>query len=90
MHIARRILTIGLALFAAFLAGGPAYAESVPVRIAAHVGLSVLLAVWLILRIRRRQFLPVTPLNIPLSVGAAVIALAVAFSVDTRMAAEHA
>lgn len=77
-------------VFAAFIGGGPGYTVQLPVRAAAHAALTILLGGWLIGRIRGGRGLPATPLNGPLYAAAGVLALAAAFSLDPRMAVEHA
>ncbi len=77
-------------VFAVFIGGGPGYTVQLPVRAAAHAALTVLLGGWLIGRIRSGRGLPATPINAMLYATAGVLALAAAFSLDPRMAVEHA
>lgn len=85
----QRLGLMTLALILLVIAGG-AGSDQLAFRAGAHLLLTLLFASWLIGRLRRRQFLPATPLNGPIFAGAAVIALASAFALDPRMAAEHA
>jgi len=86
----QRLGLMALAVFLLLATGGGIPGDPLAVRAGTHLLLTVLLAAWLIVRLRRRQFLPVTPLNGPLFAAAAVILLSTAFSLDPRMAAEHA
>lgn len=77
-----------LAVFVVFIGGSSYYNAFLPVRAVTQIALTLLLAGWLIARIRSRQFLPATPLNGPLLAGAVVLALAAAFGLYPRMAVE--
>ncbi|MBL8146595.1 MAG: O-antigen ligase family protein [Anaerolineae bacterium] len=86
----QRLGLMVLAVFLLLMTGGSAPGGQLAARAATHLLLTLLVAVWLTMRLRRRQFLPATPLNGPLFAGAAVITLSALFSLDPRMAAEHA
>lgn len=86
----QRLGLMALAAFLLLMTGGSAPGNQLAARAATHLLLTLLAAAWLIQRLRRRRFLPATPLSGPLFAGAAVIALSVVFSLDPRMAAEHA
>lgn len=84
----QRLGFVLLAVFVVLIGGSSYYHAFLPVRIVTHLALTALLVVWLIGRIRRGQFLPATTLNPPLFAGAGVLAVAAAFSLDSRMAVE--
>jgi tetratricopeptide (TPR) repeat protein len=86
----QRLGLILLVIFMLVVGGGPYYAVYLSVRVVTHALLTVVLLGWLVVRIRRGQFLPATPLNWPLYAGVGVLALSTLFSLDPRMSAEHA
>lgn len=85
----RRLGFIFLALYLVFLGGTAYYTLVFPVRVFHHLFITLLLALWLISRLRRGRGLPSTPLNPPLYAAAVVWVLAALFSIDRRMAFEH-
>lgn len=87
-----RLIRIGfvlLAVYLVFLGGGAYYGLILPVRIGHHLLLTLLLSIWLITRLRRRQGLPHTPLNLPIYAAVIVWIVSAAASIDPRMAWEH-
>ncbi|MBI1257815.1 MAG: hypothetical protein GC204_10125 [Chloroflexi bacterium] len=58
-------------------------------RVFQHLFATVILAVWLILRLRQRRGLPITPLNIALYIGVGLWFVSAVLSLDPRMALEN-
>jgi O-antigen ligase/tetratricopeptide (TPR) repeat protein len=71
------------------LIGGTYYYQLFPVRVFQHLFATVILALWLILRLRLRRGLPITPLNIALYAGVGVWFISALLSLDPRMALEN-
>ena len=71
------------------LIGGTYYYQLFAVRVFQHVFATVILAIWLILRLRQRRGLPITPLNIALYAGVIVWFISALLSLDPRMALEN-
>jgi|GEM_PF-486648 len=84
-----RIAFIFFAIWLLFLGGSAYYALIFPVRVLHHLLMTVVLAAWLLNRLRQGRGLPSTPLNIPLAAAGAVWALSAALSADPRMAFEN-
>jgi O-antigen ligase/cytochrome c-type biogenesis protein CcmH/NrfG len=80
---------IFLALYFTFLGGSAYYNLIFPVRILHHVLVTLILALWLFSRIRRRGGLPNTPLNLPIAALSVVWVVTAVFSIDPRMAFEN-
>lgn len=85
----RRFLLLLLAIYMVFVGGSAYYALIFPVRVLHHVVVTLLLALWLVGRVRRGQGLPQTPLNAPLYAAVAVWLVSALASQDPRMAFEH-
>ncbi|MBW4436404.1 MAG: O-antigen ligase family protein [Pleurocapsa minor GSE-CHR-MK-17-07R] len=83
-----RIGLIFLAVFTAFFGGSPFYYTLLPVRVIMHVVMTIVLAAWLVRRIRARRGLPLVPLTWPLAAAGGVWLLSTLFAADPRMAAE--
>lgn len=84
-----RVIAMLLAVEILFLGGSAYYQFVFPVRILHHVIITLLLATWLVIRLRRGQGLPQTPLNIPLFAAVGVWVASAALSADPRMAFEN-
>jgi putative inorganic carbon (HCO3(-)) transporter len=84
-----RLIYLLLALYFTFIGGGTYYATIFPVRVAHHLIVTVLMALWLVGRIRKRQGLPVTPLNPPIYAAVIVWFISALFAVDVRMSLEN-
>ena len=84
----KRYLFIFLATYY-ILIGGSYYYQVFAVRVFQHVFSTILLSVWLILRLYRRRGLPSTPLNPLLYIGVIVWFASAVFSLDPRMALEN-
>ena len=90
-----RIMLLLLAFYLTFVGGGTYYQLFLPIRIAHHILITVLLSLWLVNRIRRRdknqppKGLPQTALNIPIYAAVAIWFITALTSIDPRMAFEH-
>ncbi|MDQ7026248.1 MAG: O-antigen ligase family protein [Anaerolineae bacterium] len=84
-----RLAYLLLALYFTFIGGGTYYATIPLIRIVHHVIVTLLLGGWLIGRIRKKQGLPPTPLNIAIYASVIVWFITAIFAVDTRMALEN-
>ncbi|HVU13940.1 MAG TPA: O-antigen ligase family protein [Phototrophicaceae bacterium] len=71
------------------LFGGTYYYEIFAVRVFQHIFTTVVLAIWLILRLIKRRGLPLTPLNRLLYLGVIAWFISAIFSLDPRMALEN-
>jgi O-antigen ligase len=78
-----------LAVYLVFLGGSSYYFLLFPVRVFHHVIITLLLAVWLIVRIRRGQGLPKTLLNVPLMVLVIVWFISAFLGLDARVSLEN-
>lgn len=78
-----------LGIYIVFLGGSAYYNLVFPVRVFHHLAVTLLLAAWLIGRLRKRQGLPATPLNKPIYALVGVWVVSAAASLDPRMAFEH-
>jgi tetratricopeptide (TPR) repeat protein/O-antigen ligase len=85
----RRLLFILLAFYFVFLGGSSYYYQVFPLRFFHHGFVTVLLAWWLINRLRRGEGLPATPLNLPLVVLVVVWFISGLAGLDWRMSLEH-
>ena len=85
----KRFAFIFAAFYIIFLGGGTYYQQVFQVRVFHHIFITVTLALWLVLRLRSRDGLPRTPLNVPLYVAVTVWFASAAFSIDRRMAFEN-
>ncbi len=85
----RRFTLLLLAIYLVFVGGSAYYSLFFPVRVLHHAVITVVLALWLLGRLRRGQGLPLTPINRPLYAAVSVWAVSAAFSIDPRMAVEH-
>lgn len=83
-----KLALLFLALYLIFLGGSAYYNLIFPVRVVHHVLITLLLAGWLIARLRRGEGLPRTPVNTPLYAMVAVWFVTALLSVDPRMALE--
>lgn len=84
-----RLIAMLLAVEILFLGGSAYYQLVFPVRVMHHILITVVLVLWLLLRLKNRQGLPHTPLNIPLFAAAAVWVMSAVMSDDPRMAFEN-
>lgn len=84
-----RLAFFFLAVYLVFLGGSAYYNLILPIRLLHHALVTILLAWWLIRRIRRGQGLPHTPLNFPIYAAVVVWLVSAGFSIDRRMAFEH-
>ncbi len=84
-----RISFIFLAIYLVFIGGSAYYALLFPVRVLHHVLLTIILAFWLVGRLRRGWSLPVTALNLPLLAACVVWIVSALASDDRRMALEN-
>lgn len=84
-----RLIAMLLAVEILFLGGSAYYQLVFPVRVLHHIVITVVLTVWLLLRLKNRQGLPQTPLNPPLYAACIVWILSAALSDDPRMAFEN-
>jgi tetratricopeptide (TPR) repeat protein/O-antigen ligase len=84
-----RLAFIFLAIYLVFLGGSAYYDLVLPIRLFHHALITILLAAWLIGRIRKREGLAQTPLNLPIYAAVVVWVLSAAASIDPRMAFEH-
>jgi O-antigen ligase len=84
-----RLGFILLGIYLVFLGGSAYYNLIFPVRLFHHALVTLLLAGWLVARIRRGVGLPQTPLNAPLYMAVIVWFITAAASLDPRMAFEH-
>jgi len=85
---AQRYGFIMLAAYLTFLGGAGFYATTLGVRIVHHALMTGLIVLWLVMRIRRGNGLPVTPLNPLLYALVGVWLLSAAFAVDPRLSFE--
>lgn len=86
-----RVQRYGLMMLAAyltFLGGAGFYATTLSVRIVHHTLMTALIVLWLVIRIRRGEGLPVTPLNPWLYALAGVWLMSAALGVDPRLSFE--
>jgi O-antigen ligase/tetratricopeptide (TPR) repeat protein len=83
-----RLAFILLAIYFVFIGGSAYYTLVFQVRFIHHILVTVLLVIWLVLRIRRNG-LPQTPLNMPIIAVIAVWLVSAAMSIDQRMAFEN-
>lgn len=83
----RRLLFVG-ALYFTFFGGTFTTDHSFGPRVAHHVLVTLLLATWLLVRLRRPELLSATALDAPLIAYFAAYALATAFAVDPRISLE--
>jgi hypothetical protein len=67
-----RVIAMLLAVEILFLGGSAYYTLVFPVRVLHHIVITLVLALWLVLRLRSGQGLPHTPLNLPLFAAAGV------------------
>lgn len=84
-----RLIWSLLAVYLVFLGGSAYYFLIFPVRVFHHILITLLLLLWLLLRIRRGQGLPDTPLNLPLMILVVVWFVSAIFSLDSRAAFEN-
>jgi O-antigen ligase len=91
LNIVTRLKRYGFILAAAYLLiiGGGYYQQLFAVRQFQHLAVTVLLGVWLALRLARRRGLPVTPLNLPIYACVIVWFASALTSIDPRMALEN-
>ena len=85
----RRSVFILLAFYFVFLGGSSYYFQIFPLRIFHHGLVTILLAWWLLARLRRGQGLPATPLNGLLAVLVGVWLVSGLAGLDWRMSLEH-
>jgi tetratricopeptide (TPR) repeat protein len=85
----RQLPLLLLAIYLVFVGGSAYYALIFPVRVLHHVVVTLVLALWLVGRLRRGQGLPQTPLNRPLYAAVVVWLVSAVASSDPRMAFEH-
>jgi len=83
-----RLAFILLAIYFVFIGGSAYYNLIFQVRFIHHILVTILLVIWLVLRIRRGG-LPQTALNRPISAVVVVWLLSAATSIDQRMAFEN-
>ncbi len=83
-----RILFILFAIYLIFLGGSAYYSLVFPVRQLHHILMTVVLAIWLVLRVRQGG-LPKTPLNLPILGAVVVWVFSALISIDPRMAFEN-
>jgi O-antigen ligase len=84
-----RLAFVFLAIYFVFLGGSAYYHLVFPIRLFHHALVTILLAVWLIGRIRRGQGLPQTPLIWPIFATVIVWLVSALTSIDRRMAFEN-
>ncbi len=84
-----RLAFILLAIYFVFIGGSAYYDLIFPIRLFHHLLVTILLAVWLIGRIRRGAGFPKTPLNLPILGAVIVWIVTAAASIDPRMAFEN-
>jgi O-antigen ligase/tetratricopeptide (TPR) repeat protein len=84
-----RIALILLALYFTFIGGSAYYNLIFPVRVLHHILVTLVLALWLISRVRRHEGLPATPVNVPVFALTVVWVITAIFSIDPRMAFEN-
>lgn len=89
LRSAGRLTFIFLAIYLVFLGGSAYYDLVLPIRLFHHLLITILLAVWLIISVRRGKGLPRTPLNLPIYAAIVVWIVSAAASIDPRMAFEH-
>ncbi len=83
-----RLTFILLAIYLVFIGGSAYYSLVFPIRQLHHILITVLIVVWLVLRLRKGGF-PLTPLNWPI-IGAIVVwVISALTSIDQRMAFEN-
>src|SRR5215212_4073493 len=85
----RRFPLLFLAIYLVFLGGSAYFGLFFPVRVLHHAVMTLLLAGWLINRIRRGCGLPSTPLNPPIYAAVAVWFVSAVVSIDPRMSLEN-
>lgn len=84
-------LFIMLAIFYIIFIGGTAYTTNIPyLTIFFHVAVGLTIMRWLSQQIIQRTGWPQTPLDIPLGLYVALLAITTAFATDPRVAAEQA
>ncbi|MEO8612183.1 MAG: O-antigen ligase family protein [Chloroflexota bacterium] len=83
-----RLAFILFAIYLVFIGGSAYYTLIFPVRIAHHILITVVLGLWLLIRVRRNG-LPRTALDWPISAAVIVWIISVATSIDQRMAFEN-
>ncbi len=86
----RRLPTLMLAFYLIFLGGSAYYSQLFLIRIAHHAIMTMLLVIWLIVRIRRGVGLPRTPYSWLLTALVGVWLISAAFALDPRIAFESA
>jgi O-antigen ligase/cytochrome c-type biogenesis protein CcmH/NrfG len=84
-----RLAFIFLGIYLVFIGGSAYYTLIFPVRVFHHVLMTLLLAMWLFLRLRRGKGLPETPLNWPIFAAIAIWIITAITSIDPRMAFEN-
>lgn len=84
-----RLGFIFLVFYLLFLGGSAYYALVFPIRVFHHAFVTVVLAVWLWARIRKRQGVPDTPLNLAIFGVVVVWFVSAVASLDPRMAFEN-
>lgn len=85
----RRLLLILTAFYLTFIGGAAYYTLVLPVRLFHHAFVTVLIAIWLIAKLRSGQGLPLTPLNRPIYAAVIVWFITVLTSLDPRVALEN-
>ncbi len=86
----RRLPTLLLAFYLIFLGGSAYHSQLFVIRIAHHAIMTVLLVIWLIIRIRRGVGLPRTPYNWLLIALIGVWLFSAGFALDPRISLESA
>lgn len=77
-----------LAIYIAFVGGAGFYATTLGLRLVHHTLMTALIVLWFVLRIRRGEGLPVTPLNPFLYALVGVWLMSAVFSIDPRQSFE--
>ena len=85
-----RLLWLLFTLYLTFMGGASYYNTIFAVKVAHHVLLTVIMALWLVQKIRKNQGFPRTGLTLPLVGLVVVVGINIVFSIDPRMSFEHA
>jgi hypothetical protein len=85
----KRLFFILTAFYLTFIGGAAYYTLVLPVRLFHHAFVTLVLAIWLINRLRKAQGLPLTPLNRPIYAAVIVWFITALTSLDPRVALEN-
>jgi O-antigen ligase len=85
----QRLGFVFLAFYLVFLGGSAYYTLVFPIRVFHHLFVTLVLALWLMVRLWRGEGLPQTPLNLPIYAAVGVWFLTALTSLDVRMAFEN-